>query len=129
MAESSSSRAFLVMAELIVIVVGVLTALAVDEWRVSVAESELRAQYTAGLIEDIELELSYLDLLEDRRRDRLAAADRVLLALGSSAGPSIPRLAYEAPPSFDAGSLSRDLESAMEFQFFVPEAVVWEDLS
>jgi hypothetical protein len=114
--------------EFAVIVVGVLSALAVDEWRESSRDEVLRTQYVAGLIEDIELELTYFDLLHDLSRDRMASADRVLLFLGHSAGPSSEALGYEAPTEFDRVALAGDLASAAQLQFFVPEAVVWEDL-
>lgn len=112
----------------VVIVVGVLVALAVDEWRENIAESNLETQYLRGLAADVDDELFYLEFVTDLARSRLEAADRLLLFLGAGAGPSIDTLAYVAPEEPDPGLLASDLVAAVQTQFFVPEAIVWEDL-
>jgi hypothetical protein len=127
-APSSRSRATRAATEFTVIVAGVLTAFAVDEWREAAEEEDLRQQYVAGLAEEIELEISYLGFVADLCRERLAASDRVLLFLGQPAGLSSNERGYEAPTEFVVEELPSDLAAASKTQFFVPEAVVWEDL-
>lgn len=112
----------------VVIVVGVLVALAVDEWRADVTESNLETQYLRGLAADVDDEMSYLEFVADLARSRLEAADRLLLFLGASAGSSIDTLDYVAPQEPDPDLLASDLVASMQTQFFVPEAIVWEDL-
>ena len=72
------------MAELIVIVVGVLIALAVDDWRQTVEEREIERQAYIQLLED--LRLDSLDLGEARTRagNRSQAGLRLLERSGSS---------------------------------------------
>lgn len=117
-----------VAAEFVLIVLGVLVALLVDEWRQTSNEQQLRDDYFVGLSEDITAELSYLDYVADLCRKRMASADRILLFLGRPAGASDPTVDYVAPTTFVADSLAFDLSEASKMQFFVPEAVVWEDL-
>ena len=124
----TSERLLRAAAEFAVIVIGVLTALAVDQWRESAEEHALRDEYLAGLAEDIGDELTYLDYVADLSRARVRAADRILLFLGHPAGASDSTLGYVAPTGFDPDSVVWDLSEAASMQFFVPEAVVWEDL-
>lgn len=127
-----SKRAFPVLrvaTEFLLIVVGVLTALAVDEWRRSLDERALLAEYLEALAADIAVELTYLDTVAELSRSRMAAADRVLLFLGREPGPSDSATAYVAPTDFIAEDLPRDLSTSSKVQFFVPEAVAWGDLT
>jgi hypothetical protein len=127
-AEKSGRQGIRVAAEFVLIVVGVLTALAVEEWRDRQAEDELREEYVAGLLGDIRDELGYLDFVAEMARTRVAAADRALLFLGRGSGPSDEAVGYEAPVGFEHDQLAEDIVQAGQLQFFVPEAVVWEDL-
>ena len=117
-----------IAAEFALIVLGVLTALAFEEWRDQEAEDELREEYVAGLLEDIQDELGYLDFVAELARSRVAAADRALLFVGEDAGPSDEARGYGAPVEYDPSRVAEDIVEAGQLQFFVPEAVVWEDL-
>ena len=51
-------------AELVVIIVGVLTALWVDEWREERDDRALETQYLQGLATDVRQDLTRLDVLD-----------------------------------------------------------------
>lgn len=93
-------------AEFVVIVTGVLLALAVDEWRESVGERAAEAQYVSRLIDDLTTDSVGSVVLIEAGMAKAAALDTVLRALSdtaeirrspSSAWPNM-RFAYTRPP-------------------------------
>lgn len=69
-------------AEFLVIVVGVLVALAVDGWTTSRAEAVLELEYLQRLLEDVEYDLFELEFIEvSARESTQAAADLTSAAL------------------------------------------------
>jgi len=121
-------RLGVLLSEFLVIVVGVLVALAVDEWRQVSDEGVLRDEYLAALRRHVETELGYLDYVADLARRKMESADRVLIFLGQEPGSSDPLLSYEAPTSYLSDRIASDLALASAMRFFVPEAVAWENL-
>ena len=73
------------LAELVVIIVGVLTALWVDEWREERDERVLEAQYLQGLATDVGQDLARMDVLDASILNRISGATRLLLELGEDA--------------------------------------------
>ena len=62
------------LAELVVIIVGVLTALGVDEWREVRGERVLEAQYLQGLATDVRQDLARMDVLDVQILNRISGA-------------------------------------------------------
>ncbi len=73
------------LAEVVVIIVGVLTALWVDEWREERDERVLEAQYLQGLATDVGQDLARMDVLDAQILNRISGATRLLLELGEDA--------------------------------------------
>ncbi len=69
-------------AELVIIIVGVLTALWVDEWREERDDRALETQYLQGLATDVRQDLTRLDFLDDQILNRISGATRLLRELG-----------------------------------------------
>lgn len=99
-------RAALLFLEFVVIVVGVLVALAVDEWRDDVQLAKQRTHILSNLLVDLEEDRYDLDDFDKVARTRRAAAQYlILLAKGyspaetewtDSPGEAVYRLAYSA---------------------------------
>lgn len=78
-------RAVLLFSEFVVIVFGVLVALAVDEWRDNVQLAKQRTHILSNLLVDLEADRSDLDHFDNRARRRWAAAQYLVsLARGDS---------------------------------------------
>ena len=73
------------LAELVVIIVGVLTALGVDEWREERGERVLEAQYLQGLATDVRQDMARMDVLDVQILNRISGATRLLQELGEDA--------------------------------------------
>ena len=73
------------LAELVVIIVGVLTALGVDEWREERGQRVLEAQYLQGLATDVRQDMARMDILDVQILNRISGATRLLQELGEDA--------------------------------------------
>lgn len=73
------------LAELVVIIVGVLTALGVDEWREERGQRVLEAQYLQGLATDVRQDMARMDVLDVQILNRISGATRLLQELGEDA--------------------------------------------
>ena len=99
-------RAALLILEFVVIVVGVLVALAVDEWRDNVQLAKQRTHILSSLLVDLEADRYDLEHFDGVARRRWAAAQYLIsLARGDSLaetewtdspGEAVYRLAYSA---------------------------------
>ena len=97
-------RAVLLFSEFVVIVVGVLVALAVDEWRENIQVAKQRIHILSNLLVDLEADRSDLEHFDTVARRRWAAAQYLVsLARGNglaetewtgSPGEAVYRLAY-----------------------------------
>jgi hypothetical protein len=86
------NRRFL-LAEFVVIVVGVLMALWVDQLREARANAKLEVEYLQSLVTDLEADLSQFDTTEEwMRRQEAAAATVLALCEGSPPTKSLADL-------------------------------------
>jgi hypothetical protein len=90
----SSFNATRALGEVGVIVLGVLIALGVDQWRERRQEDSLELQYLRNLTTDVQQDLARIDVLEGRTWNRVVGATRLLDELGedSSMGENQPEL-------------------------------------
>ena len=71
-----------VLGETLIVVVGVLIALAVDNWREERREERTEEQYLSSLLEDLDSDFAELDRAGGQARTAAAAARTVLAVLG-----------------------------------------------
>lgn len=80
--------------EFLAIVLGVLVALGVDQWRGSRADVRLEAEYYRSLVEDLERDIDEYEIASDFIAVSMRAADQVLATItGAPAAEPFPTLA------------------------------------
>jgi len=114
-------------AEFAIIVLGVLVALGVDDWRSSQAELEREAYFITGLIEDLQADIVDFRAAGANARARVAAASFVIAELGArspvaswrpSIGESAPLTPHpDAPTPQDLTSALQQLAAVANFDF------------